>query len=581
MRQLLELDESREPANLLVQNIVQKAEGVFIWVRLVVEDISEGLTDGDTLDELQQWLANIPTDLEELYRRVIENIKKQYVEEAHQLFKIVHVFNGPIPLLQLALATKGPQRAIDQPIEFLNMQGRFRFCEEMARRLRSRCGCLLEITGDFSTAQPGTADGQVVNPTEAGLQIEVPRDPVALHRDLWTVSQYKSPPQVQFIHETAKAFFSQPSSWELFSFLRPHMTFQDPWVCLMASYVHYIKLDMPYFTHNEHIFKTEKRSFLTFGMRFIHTKVNFIEEMLRSAKKAELSTCQSQILLLTEFDRTLQQLYRDYVIPELEGSERVDSGWVNRFVHHNSFTYARPRYISTRPLSLLHLAIHWNLLLYTNDVLKSDLGSIQSPETLLFFLNTSKVDESIKMMNTLLVAGMDPNYSLGDFDSLWVRLLRSIRVPQVDDDRLRLIRLCVERGGDAKIIVYGTPVDGSGVVHQTLSVLLRDPKIQGYNPLHFLLQRFPLRRDKIFVDLVSELARRGADPYQVSTYGWRPLDFADYIPDIAEAIKQAYQQSGGPYYPNLEMPPAQKLRAVNIPLPDIWMIDSLERRSSS
>src|SRR6201999_3569239 len=147
MRQLLELDASQKFANLLIQNIVQKSDGVFIWVRLVTEDIVEGLTDGDTLDELQQRLDNIPTELEELYRRIIKNVKKQYIDEAYLLFKIVCVFNDPIPLLQLYLAIQGPEMAIRKPIECLSRQERSQICDEMSRRLRSRCGCILEITG--------------------------------------------------------------------------------------------------------------------------------------------------------------------------------------------------------------------------------------------------------------------------------------------------------------------------------------------------------------------------------------------------------------------------------------------------
>lgn len=39
-------------ADRLIQNIVERAEGVFLWVRLVVDSLLEGLTAGVSIFEL-------------------------------------------------------------------------------------------------------------------------------------------------------------------------------------------------------------------------------------------------------------------------------------------------------------------------------------------------------------------------------------------------------------------------------------------------------------------------------------------------------------------------------------------------
>ena len=48
----------------LVNAVVRKASGVFLWIRLVVTSLGEGLKDGDRLSELQASVSEIPQDLE-------------------------------------------------------------------------------------------------------------------------------------------------------------------------------------------------------------------------------------------------------------------------------------------------------------------------------------------------------------------------------------------------------------------------------------------------------------------------------------------------------------------------------------
>ena len=69
-------DEGKRGLQLLVTELVVKARGVFLWVRLVVDEIIEGLTDGKTLEELQQLLSEIPEELEDLYTRAIRRVRR-------------------------------------------------------------------------------------------------------------------------------------------------------------------------------------------------------------------------------------------------------------------------------------------------------------------------------------------------------------------------------------------------------------------------------------------------------------------------------------------------------------------------
>lgn len=54
-------------ARSLVREIVNKASGVFLWVRLVVRSLLQGLRDSNRVSDLQRRLKHLPADLEALY----------------------------------------------------------------------------------------------------------------------------------------------------------------------------------------------------------------------------------------------------------------------------------------------------------------------------------------------------------------------------------------------------------------------------------------------------------------------------------------------------------------------------------
>jgi hypothetical protein len=55
----------------LVTGIIENAQGVFMWVRLVVEELVVAVWEGDSVQELKMLLSTIPTELEDLYVRVV------------------------------------------------------------------------------------------------------------------------------------------------------------------------------------------------------------------------------------------------------------------------------------------------------------------------------------------------------------------------------------------------------------------------------------------------------------------------------------------------------------------------------
>ncbi|KAK7179601.1 small s protein [Paraphaeosphaeria sporulosa] len=137
-------------APLLAVEVVEKAAGVFLWVRLVVRLLIEGLEDGDDLDELEARLSSLPPDLRELYRRMLEKMSTKNQRQASEVFQIVQTWNKKvndqqIPGLVLSYALKAPKECFDVPIAPMDCEA---FDSEMyvlSKRIRSRCCGLLEV----------------------------------------------------------------------------------------------------------------------------------------------------------------------------------------------------------------------------------------------------------------------------------------------------------------------------------------------------------------------------------------------------------------------------------------------------
>ena len=67
--------QSREPRSSdLVDHIVQNAQGVFLWVRIVVNDLLRGMSNDDNLSDLQKRLQSLPTTLAAYYQHMFDNI---------------------------------------------------------------------------------------------------------------------------------------------------------------------------------------------------------------------------------------------------------------------------------------------------------------------------------------------------------------------------------------------------------------------------------------------------------------------------------------------------------------------------
>jgi hypothetical protein len=147
-----------EPDNTpkLIEEIVTSANGVFLWVKLVVASLLNGLGNHDQIVDLRARLHALPKDLERLYEHMVLRVDETYREEASRLFQLVAaaaddrpdnwVYARPLTILGIALAEdKDHDLPLTANMHFMDGVEVKNRCEAMMHRLISRCGGLLEI----------------------------------------------------------------------------------------------------------------------------------------------------------------------------------------------------------------------------------------------------------------------------------------------------------------------------------------------------------------------------------------------------------------------------------------------------
>ena len=79
---------SQPDVSFVVDSIALKAQGVFLWVDLVVKAMIKGLRNHDSLEQLQRRVDSTPSDVEALYARMLGKIEVAHRKEAALLFSM-------------------------------------------------------------------------------------------------------------------------------------------------------------------------------------------------------------------------------------------------------------------------------------------------------------------------------------------------------------------------------------------------------------------------------------------------------------------------------------------------------------
>ncbi|CAI6339389.1 unnamed protein product [Periconia digitata] len=172
---------------MLRSEILSAASGVFLWVKLAVDSLLEGLQNFDLLEDLRARLKAIPRDLEQLFQRMLNQIPMEYKQQSSQMFQIAR-YNEisditatdtrpgicPLTALGMYFTEYSLQKTLEAPITPTSDLENQKRSKEIEGRLRSRCAGLLEMRpSDISNSDP-EANGSTTDRTiKEGIEKEL------------------------------------------------------------------------------------------------------------------------------------------------------------------------------------------------------------------------------------------------------------------------------------------------------------------------------------------------------------------------------------------------------------------------
>jgi hypothetical protein len=375
----------------LVATLVDKASGVFLWVKLAVRSLLDGLRNYDGIEELQRRLVELPPDLETFYDYMIKRVPSEYRHQAAQMFRLVllaneHQAGTSVLALQLSYAADEEMTlTLSRQIAEVHLQEAFARIEVIEGRIRSRCCGLLELT-ESNRGQKG---------------------PLSI--------------AVSFFHRTVVEFLRVPRVWEdVFTLTQNRKSIQfDPALSLLASEISLMK-----------VIPIEKV--------IVPSQSLMWSALLRAmlyASHVEDAFDRSLNPFLDEVDRVVSHHWTRSSRIIINGTEKDPRSYINYSKLQSDLVHrCTPRGDHIPFNNFLKMAVDHGLSVYVDDKVRKDpstiiktSGHLLLKQIVSAFLAEQDPGKSLRLaeiVSTLLQHGADPNRMDDDSSSsAWSAIL--------------------------------------------------------------------------------------------------------------------------------------------------------------
>ena len=172
--------------NEIVNVMIEKADGVFLWVHYTLSSLFRGMRNEDDFNNLLQRIEGLPNEMQQLYLHMWKRLnedEQRYRAEATTLFSYIPFF--PISLFEMLVALNRPlQETYVRDLTPLDPDDIDRDCKKLETRIFSRCAGLLIVETDKDE--------------DIGLGIEE-------RQDVNTLAVYHKT-KIRLLHRTARDF---------------------------------------------------------------------------------------------------------------------------------------------------------------------------------------------------------------------------------------------------------------------------------------------------------------------------------------------------------------------------------------
>ncbi|KAL1871076.1 hypothetical protein Daus18300_004821 [Diaporthe australafricana] len=152
---------SQAATSEIIRSIAKRAEGVFLWVYLVIRSLSRGLRNGDSLHILRTRLDALPGDLEEYFERILLSIEDVYRPRTARLFLTLCYARTSFPVLTFFFlnlddnldSSQAEPESQQEPLQFLSDwpdvdSSQFESLIAKKRELVAQCKDMIHISQD-------------------------------------------------------------------------------------------------------------------------------------------------------------------------------------------------------------------------------------------------------------------------------------------------------------------------------------------------------------------------------------------------------------------------------------------------
>jgi hypothetical protein len=364
----------------LVDNVCEKSDGVFLWVHLVTRSLLEGLSDGEKPSDLNERIESLPTDLEDLFDKILGSLDARQQARASQYFQLHRNALRPLSLLDLSFADEDdPDFVANAPRARMPLQQAIARAELMKRRINACTRGLLEAD---------TKNSQNAALAEVGL-----------------------------LHRTVKDYLGRPDIWKKICSLAP-----TSFICDQRLY-NYCTMRV----------KTQE---------YFVRRLDTYWEDVSHATEYVLRSPNMDAAQKASFLQSLDELYADLVMSPLSafGESKFVQNVLDDSPKDGSALLVGPENCR----QLLRVAIHCQLSAYLDRGLKSlpdarrGLLSLELLEKVILNTGFSRVHNLPNLVRLvpnrelalLLIAhGADPNQKLpGQEPTIWDQLLERCAV---------------------------------------------------------------------------------------------------------------------------------------------------------
>ncbi|KAI1293964.1 hypothetical protein F5Y03DRAFT_387833 [Xylaria venustula] len=134
--------------NDLAEEVVSKAQGVFLWVKLAIRSLLQGATYADNLSDMRKRLKELPDDLDAFYEAILADVPPRYLQMTALTAQVMSAAGRPLHLALLYFidsVASDPDFAFRAGIKPLSKTELQTIGNQVAARLDGRFKCLLEI----------------------------------------------------------------------------------------------------------------------------------------------------------------------------------------------------------------------------------------------------------------------------------------------------------------------------------------------------------------------------------------------------------------------------------------------------